>query len=588
MSAEGRRSLARRFRLGAGRPRVRARGLVDEAVLGFLRSHPLFRDADPAAVARLAERARPVRLPAGDFLFHQDDPPTSVFVVEEGRLEILYERPGTEERLHVAELGRGAVVGEIGVMRGDARTASVRALTSAALLGIPGREFIAYARATPSAALRLAEILAERTRTVLVRETADLRRGEVWAVARAPDLDSRFAAALARATWTPGSGPPPTVWCADGARVALGKSHGLMFEPLGEPPRPQPGEVAVVLGAAEAVAELGAGALISDPDVPTPPGLSTDRHIRVRRAGPVSARVVRLAGSSYETAERIVRILEHRSIGLALGGGGALGLCHLGVLEVLIRERVPIDVIAGTSAGAMVGALYLVRGLAEALEIASGFPRSRLFTLVDPSFFLTGIIEGSRILKLFRQMYGDARIEELPIPFAAVALDLETGEERALTGGPLAEALRATTSLTSVFAPFTYPGEEGVVPGGTYVDAGAVNNVPVDVARELGASRVLAVNVINKPRGWSRAGPTWRRWSPIGRGKASAYAELLSFARNGERQAYTADLPILPDTHDFGFTQFYRAQELFEAGRAAAEDLMPQIRALVRPDAGVI
>lgn len=582
MAGPKRRVGSRRPRLGGRPERARVRGLVDRVVLGFLRAHPLFADASAEDLHRLAEHARPVRLTPGAFLFHEDDPATQVYVVESGRLEVLHERLGSSDYLPVAEVERGAVLGELGVMRGDVRTASIRAIESSALLALPGREFVAFVRATPSAGLRLAEILAERTRAMLIRDTADIRRGEVWVLERSERVGGDLAAALARAAWTASDGPPPTVWCAEGARVPLGKAHGLRFEPLDEPPRPLPGEVAVVLAPGEALPRLPfrPNALVTGVDAPTPDGFPADRHVRLAPSGALGPKTVRLAGSAHDVAGRVVRMLEHRTIGLALGGGGALGLSHLGVLEVLERERIPVDVIAGTSAGAMVGASYLVRGLADTLDVARAFTRPRLIRMIDPSFFLSGVIEGHRVLKWFRELMGEARIEDLPIPFAAMAIDLETGDERALSGGPVPEALRATISLASVFAPFSYAGEEGVVPGGTYIDAGGVNNVPVDIARELGGDRVIAVNVINRPKPWTRTGPPWRRWGPINRGKSIAYAEMIAFARNGERAAYTAELPIAPDTREFGFTQFYRAEGLIEAGRAAAEELLPQLRAL--------
>jgi NTE family protein len=554
----------------------------------FLRRRALFAGAAAEDLAELLAHVEPVILGPGDFLFHEDDPPSHVFVVEEGTLEIFHERPRSGEHLHVADVGRGAVVGEIAVMRGDARTASVRALEPSRLIALPAREFVAFVRKTPSAALRLAEILAERAQPPPVSETQRRVRGNVWAVERTRELDGAFAAAVARAAWRKNGGSrPPKVLCGPGARVRLGRQHGLLFEPLAEAPRPGPGEVSVVLAERRALDAWAAcfDGLVTGTEGARPwPSLPLGRHVSVVTAGPPGTHVVRLSRDRiHESAERVVRILEGRTIGIALGGGGALGLSHIGVLDVLERERIPIDVMVGTSAGAMVGGIGLVLGLEALAGEAKRMTRTRLFGLVDPSFFVSGLIEGRRILRLFHDLVGDTQIEDLPIPFAALALDLETGEERALTGGGLAEALRASISLPSVFAPFAYDGVDGRVQGGTYVDAGSVNNVPVDVTRELGGARVIGVNVINRPRGWTRSGPPWRNWSPVYRSKMVAYAEMIGFARNGERHVFTADVPILPVTHDFGFTQFYRAEELVQAGRRAAEALIPRLRALKVP-----
>ncbi|MEL6186275.1 MAG: cyclic nucleotide-binding and patatin-like phospholipase domain-containing protein [Myxococcota bacterium] len=558
---------------------------MDRAVQSFLRTRPLFAGAAPDHLGRLVETTQRVRLSAGEFLFHEEDPPNSVFVVEDGLLEVLHERLGTAERLHVADVRRGAVLGELGVMRGDARTASVRAVEPSTLVSVPGRDFIAFVRSTPSAALRLAEILAHRTVPSPMGSGGGRPTGEVWAVERTDDLDAAFAAALARAAWRPrAGGAPPTVWCAAGARARLGKAHGLPFEPLQDGLRPPPGTVAIVLGALDALRALGptvtgwvtgAQAVLGD-EVPD------SRHVKLTRHGGLGPRTVRFSSIRlHETAERVVRILEGRSVGLALGGGGALGLCHLGVLEVLERERVPIDFVAGTSAGALMAGLFLVRGLADSIERTEAMTRAQLFRLMEPSFFFSGRIAGRRIHRMFSDILGNATLEGLPVSFAALALDLRTGEERALTEGSLADALRATVSLASVFVPFRSEGEEGDLPSGVYIDAGGVNNVPVDVARELGAHRTIGVNVINRPKPLApEDSAPWRSWWPMSRGKMIAHAELIGFARNGERQVFSADVPILPDTHEFGFTQFYRARELIELGRAAAKDLIEPLRAL--------
>lgn len=546
-----------------------------------MRTRPLFSGGSAEALGRLTQHVRRTRLPAGAFLFREGDPANHVFVIEDGHLEVLHEQTDSARRLFVADLRRGAVVGELGVMRGDARTASVRAVEPTTVISLPGRDFVAFVRSTPTAALRLAEMLAERTSPMLLA-TRDLQHatGEIWWVERTEDVDGALAAAIARAVWDPEvRSAPPTIWCAEGARVPLGRAHGLAFEPLVERLRPLPGEVEVVLGPIDALpaSALDISALISGTSCATPDSVDPERHLVVSTSAAVSATLVRLQPQQlHETAERLVRTLEGRTIGLALGGGGALGLCHLGVLEVLARERIPVDILAGTSAGALVGGVVLARGLDFAKRHGMQLTRGQLFSLVDPSFFFTGLLEGRRVLEQFRKLTENERIDRLPIPFAALALDLETGQERTLAGGPLAEAIRASVSLPSVFAPFSYEGEEGVVDGGLYIDPGGVNNVPVDVVREMGASRVVGVNVITRPP----MKPPWRNWSPIMRGKMMAYAEMMGFARNGERQTFTADVAVLPDTTGFGFTQFYRCEELMDAGRAAAEEQLPHLRAL--------
>lgn len=566
-------------------PRRKVSSIVDRAAHIFLRSCPLFATAEPEDLSRLARGARWLHLKPGEFLFREQEPSTAVYVVEQGLLEVLHDRLSIDDKMqHLSDVRRGTVIGEAGVMTGNERTVSVRAVEPSTVLVMAARDFVGFVRSTPSAGLRLAEMFADRPHPLVSAKEETKPRGQIWAIERTDDLDPEFAAALARAVWTKGS-KPPTVWCADGAR-ARAKAHGLRFEELPNLLRPAPGDIEVVLGSVEGLRRIprGIDAFVSGIGTECPHHKASDRHIRLTRSGPLAHDVVRFSSIRiHETAERVVRFIEKRTIGLALGGGGALGLCHLGVLEVLAKERIPIDFLAGTSAGALVGAFVLGRGLKDTRRKAEGFTRRQLFGLVDLSFFLSGIMSGSRVLKYFKEWVGRTRIEELPLAYAALALDLETGEERALKSGPLAEALRATVSLPSVFSPFTFEGDNGGFPAGVYIDAGGVNNVPVDVARELGAHRTIGVNVINRTQKWRSRRPPWQPWSPIGRGKMISYAEMIGFARNGERQVFTADVAILPNTKDFGFTQFYRAEELAEQGREAARKMLPQLRALTKP-----
>ncbi|MCX7844384.1 MAG: patatin-like phospholipase family protein [Candidatus Bipolaricaulota bacterium] len=196
-----------------------------------------------------------------------------------------------------------------------------------------------------------------------------------------------------------------------------------------------------------------------------------------------------------------------RRVGLALGAGGARGAAHVGVLKVLERAGIPVAAIAGASIGAMVGGAYaagvpLARIEAEWLTAS----RAKLLKSFLPTFPRTGLSSGAGLRRYLRALLGDVRIEELPIPFAAVATDLDTGAAVVLRSGPLVEAICASTAIPGVFQPVRWEGR-------LLVDGGMVEPLPVRVCRELGAEVVIAVDTNPVPRPLP---PGARRpWAPL-------------------------------------------------------------------------
>jgi NTE family protein len=180
-------------------------------------------------------------------------------------------------------------------------------------------------------------------------------------------------------------------------------------------------------------------------------------------------------------------------IGLALGGGGARGWAHIGVLRALEQAGIKIDLVCGTSVGALVGALYLA-GRLDALENwALGLSRLRIAGYLD--FRVGGgMISGNRLTAALREHLGDLTIEQLPVPFACVATDLLTGHEVWLREGNLVEMLRASFSLPGLFSPVE-------VDGRWLVDGALVNPLPVSVCRAMGAHLVIAVDLNADPVG---------------------------------------------------------------------------------------
>jgi len=183
-------------------------------------------------------------------------------------------------------------------------------------------------------------------------------------------------------------------------------------------------------------------------------------------------------------------------IGLALGSGAARGLAHIGVLKALEEENIPIEMIAGSSMGALVGACYASKGkITDLEEIAFKTGWKRLAQLADPNLTLLfkGIIHGEKVKELLKTLLGDIEFKDLKIPLAVVTTDVNTGDEVIIKEGSVIEAVRASISIPAIFMPVKFKHR-------FLMDGGIVNPVPVSVVKGMGATLVIACNVIHKPQ----------------------------------------------------------------------------------------
>jgi NTE family protein len=186
-------------------------------------------------------------------------------------------------------------------------------------------------------------------------------------------------------------------------------------------------------------------------------------------------------------------INNNRKIGYALGGGAARGLSHIGVLKVLEEHSIFPDIVAGTSMGALVGALYAGGiNVTDIEQFALRLDWKRLMFLADMTLPISGLIGGKRVISLLKSIIGDLTFSQLKYEFACVATDIKTGEQVVLREGSLIEAVRASISLPGIFTPVR-------IKGRYLVDGGLINEVPVSVCREMGAEYVIGVNVIPEP-----------------------------------------------------------------------------------------
>ena len=176
--------------------------------------------------------------------------------------------------------------------------------------------------------------------------------------------------------------------------------------------------------------------------------------------------------------------------GLALGSGSARGLAHVGVIQVLEAYNIPIDIITGTSIGSVVGSLYAAGASIDQLEEAAlSIKKSTTLFLIDPALPRSGLISGKKIEEMLNDLaLKDKTFDDLKIPFAAVATDVESGAEVILNQGKVIDAVRASISIPGIFTPVKYQDYY-------LVDGGVVDPVPVDVAEKMGADIIIAVSL---------------------------------------------------------------------------------------------
>jgi len=250
-------------------------------------------------------------------------------------------------------------------------------------------------------------------------------------------------------------------------------------------------------------------------------------------------------------------------VALVLGGGAARGFAHVGVLRVLEQEKIPIDLIVGTSVGSLIGALYAEERNSFELEWTA-------FQLEKDDLFDYGVMNvvtgmsfaaGERLEKWLNEKIKVKNIEQMKVPYAAVATDLNWGTEVVIDRGPVAKAVRASSAIPGVFPPVQHLGK-------ILVDGGVVNNIPITVARAKGADLVVAVDISEN----------------LGNTNIKNIVDVvlqatnIMFAENVEHAKQGADVLVTPKIGDVGMLDFNQKKRCMQAGIEAAREAIPAIR----------
>lgn len=291
------------------------------------------------------------------------------------------------------------------------------------------------------------------------------------------------------------------------------------------------------------------------------------------------------------------KIIKEPKIGIALGGGGAKGAAHVGVLKVLEKYGIKISAVAGASAGAIIGAGYAL-GLSpdEILTVSEKFNNRKFLRIGNFHLFHSSLIKSKDIEKIIKDIVGDKHFEETKIPFQALAVDLESGQEVVMKSGKLWEALRASSAIPGIFSPYFLDGRY-------LVDGGLMNNVPVNILREnKDLDIVIGIELGSLTSRQYIAGMIWEKYyrkpeafklypGALAKMKLNFTLMLhillrsIDIIREETQQTRYAkanpDLIIHPDVEGISLLEFDHYKEGVEAGIVATELAMPKIFDLI-------
>ncbi len=602
-------------------------GEPDQAELNALLADvPFFAALDETTRLELARQLEPVHVAAGEVIFRQGDAGQGLFLVVSGRLRVSVAADGPERMLY--DLGRGAIVGEMALLTDRPRAATVSAVRDSDLLLLRVSSFTSLLERSPALVTGMIRLLVDRVLAVDQLLIADrpqapppVRAIAVACAGRNPGpatmVAGRLAAQLARAGSVflvdadvvarqlgPGAaqrGP------GEGGRAELiGWLHGVeraydrvIYQPDAEDTTwsrlclSQSDVVLLVasagddpsIGAVEARA-LATGslrcelALLHQADAAQTWAtagwldrrpVADHHHLRDGRPGDVA---------------RLARMITGTGCGLVLGGGGARGLAHLGVMRALEEAGVPIDVVGGTSMGAIMAGLC-ARGLddAERVRRVGAIARSGR-RLLTPTLPLLALSAGRYLDRILTEHLTAVPIEDLPLRFFCVSADLNRAEKVIHERGPLWPAVRASLALPGIYPPVYADGH-------LLIDGGALDNVPVEVMRgRVGHGSIVAVDVSPEVvpltaapfettlSGWRVLG---RRLNPFAQRQAlPGIADILirstGLSQVPHRRAALdddrVDLLLRPPIGRIGVLDFKGGIALIEAGyRYAAEAL---------------
>jgi NTE family protein len=574
-----------------------------DARVAFIREAPVFSHLPEAAIRELAGRATWVEEAAGGWLFREGDASDGLYVLGAGRLEVVREAGDTE--VVMRSLRPGAVLGELAILTGSKRSASVRARRDCVLLKLSSDAFLELVEQDGRFAADLTRTLATQLQA---SRAVTLPRDPVPPVIALASLSegselTELAELLERELGRWGR-----VKLLREAEAREDDSLGAALD------RWERASDQVLLAAASADPENDwpafclrqADRIVAATDGSTRSG-PLDRHLLgsdlamlewpdsrpvladlVERLDTRAVHLVRGGADRAESVEAMARRLAGRSVGVVLSGGGARGLAHLGVLDELLAAGVKVDRVGGCSMGALVGALF-ARGL-DPDEIEQRL-REELVDrnpMNDYTVPLAALVRGRKAEAMLLRLFSDLRVEELAREFFCVSSDLVSSELSVHRSGPLYEAVGASLCLPGIGPPVA-SGER------LLVDGGVLDNLPVQTMAARGEGPVIAVDVSSRfepptrQAGWAgrprlrvlsakvrRAVIGWDAPLPSFR-ETITRTIVLGSIDSAEAARRHAQIVIAPEVQGIGLTEFRRVAEIRAQGAAAARAVLEQL-----------
>jgi NTE family protein len=503
-------------------------------MIDVLARNPLFAGLAPAELADLEAVMRRREFGAGHVICREGEAGESLFLIVDGFARVLVEdRP-------VARLRRGDVIGEMSLVSGEPRSATVVAAVPTTALELSRYGVAALIAEQPRILENLTRILSDRLAATTARVGDTRVRGEAVALlvsdaaaASVPDVIAATEAASPR---------PVASIDVRGSLEPLETLDDLLAAN---------GTVVIVAGPDAAAAEEAA-----------------DRAVRL--------------DAPPDDAAWLGRHLSRTKLGLALGAGGAKGYAHVGALRVLEEAGYTVDYVSGSSIGAMVGA-WIALGR-DSGEIEATMRESFQSGTIDEIFKLSlagGSTGLEAMTRLLRETTEDKTFDDIVIPLVVMTVDLNAQAPAPVTEGPLWEALLAATALAGMFPPHEQDGKR-------LVDGLALVPVPTDAVAQAGADVTVAVNILSRqtldawpgevPQAEPTRGPRSRMLDTL--------LEVMDVAQldSSERHAARADVPITPRFGPSSWRDFHLSDLFLEAGRKATEEQLPTLQALARPN----
>lgn len=540
---------------------------------------PLFEGLTEEQMEAAAERMRRRHFAAGEAICRAGEPGDSLFLIQHGLAHVLV--PGMA--VPIARLRRGDTVGEMSLVTGEPRSATVEAVVPTDVIELNQEEFAAILSRYPAVLANLNRILSERLARTNVRQSAR-RRGEaivllvddagallvdpILAASRAASprpiaaLDIRGPEGLSL-DWALGA--LDDLLEANGAVIAIAEAGREDATVLAQ----QMDRVIGVVAPASTDLLPGAAEAILVTDTPVPAGLS-----------PV--RVLAPDGSSRRDIDWTGRHLTRTKLGLALGAGGAKGYAHVAAISVLEQAGYTVDYVSGSSIGAFVGGWLAMGHDAKTLE--QTMRRAFDETTVDAMFSLSlsGLSTGlDAVTRMCQESTGGRTFADLDIPLTVMCVDLNTRQPAPITEGPLWEGLLAAIALAGLFPPYQMNGRR-------LVDGLALVPVPVPSVLEAGADIAVSCNIMSRDTLPAWPGQEGAEAAPPAKGRARMLDTLLEVMDLSQldasiRTAALADVVITPRFGPSSWRDFHLADRFFEAGYLAAESQLPALQSLAHP-----